>query len=391
MSYNDKYQKDLEKDLNRIYENYSNTSKTVNKSKSFDFSLLKKLREDFNNMAQITKDSKYPLIRYRIKDGRVFVNSDILRKFMSLKDDRIVHNLELIKKTLLWCKDNNLEIPNTSLYIWISDRFPYHTQNLNKFPIFVYSRPEDVDLPIFPDNTFYCLNLKEKYRGKCYDWDQVKTIISENCDEKKLAEKKEYIYFKGTDTTKSKHDIRQKLYKEMIRRTRKSNLPISIYLDAWKNYEPIYKFCNYKFLLNLPGHYPWSNRLKYLLLMNSIIINVNIELVNIEPNYIDKKYITFIDYIVDSKDYIDIIYKYYRCDWKCSSTELEKKLKDLNSNEFENFIQTLKDLYKDYKNNPNKYDKMINQTRKKIDKLNNERVYSYIYKCIKLNSKLIKN
>ena len=309
-----------------------------------------------------------------------------------MKDDRIVHNLELLRKTVEWCKKNNLKIPNTSIYIWISDRFPYHTKNLETFPIYVYSKPVNVDLPIFPDNTFYCFNMNEKYRGRCYDWDEVKTEIIEKCDKKEFIQKKNYMYFKGQDSTNTtSHDIRRKLFNKMLRRTRESQLPIEIYLDAWKNYQPIYKFCDYKFLFNLPGHYPWSNRLKYLLLMNSIIINVNIELINLEPKYIDKKYISFVDYVVNENDYIEILFKNYRVDWKVKTPELDKKIKNLNEKEFQKFIDTLIKIYDEFKKNPKKYEKMISNTRKKIEKLNNERVYSYIYKCIKLNSKYIKN
>ena len=125
--------------------------------------------------------------------------------------------------------------------------------------------------------------------------------------------------------------------------------------------------------------------------MNSIIINVNIELINLEPKYIDKKYISFVDYVVNENDYIEILFKNYRVDWKVKTPELDKKIKNLNEKEFQKFIDTLIKIYDEFKKNPKKYEKMISNTRKKIEKLNNERVYSYIYKCIKLNSKYIKN
>ena len=124
--------------------------------------------------------------------------------------------------------------------------------------------------------------------------------------------------------------------------------------------------------------------------MNSIIINVNIELINIEPYYVDKKYITLIDYVMKPKNYIEIVFKYYRCDWKCETKSLQKKLTILNDLEFDKFLYKLKNIYLDYQKQPSKYEKMVKYSRKRIEKLNNERIYQYIYKCILLNSELIK-
>ena len=47
-----------------------------------------------------------------------------------------------------------------------------------------------------------------------------------------------------------------------------------IYVDD--SYFPLYHFCEYKYLLNLPGHQPWSYRLTKILPMGSLVVDVNV-------------------------------------------------------------------------------------------------------------------
>jgi hypothetical protein len=122
--------------------------------------------------------------------------------------------------------------------------------------------------------------MKKKYEGKCYDWDEVKNIIKKNkyAKLKNFELKKNVIFFKGTATTKKTFKLREDL--EEYARKRKDFLEIK--LDGWQHYEPVENFSKYKFLLNLPGHYHWSNRLKYLFLMKSFVINVNTQSIFIQ-------------------------------------------------------------------------------------------------------------
>jgi hypothetical protein len=153
---------------------------------------------------------------------------------------------------------------------------------------------------------------------------------------------------------------------------------MKIKLDAWANFEYLWNFEKYKILLDLPGIYPWSNRIKFLFLMNSVVVKINIE--TIGDDYYDKSWISFIDYAVDNTDYVNIIVKYYRI------TDGTAKMK--NENEFLKLIKTLKIVYDDINNNPTKYKLMIKKTKKKIEKLTNDRIYQYIYTGIVLNSKI---
>lgn len=235
-------------------------------------------------------------------------------------------------------------------------------------------------MPIFPDSTFSCLNIDKKYTGDCYDWDLTKSIILEEC---KDVPKKKEIYFKGTDTTNLNHNLRRDL---LIYSKKHTDLPLSIKLDAWTDFQRISQFCKYKYLLNLPGRYPWSNRLKYVYLMNSLVINVNVELINIDPPYSDQKYISFIDLIMDESNSIEILYRYYRVDHESSKRH---QAEYLQRREFKEFISKLKLVYTFMEKYPNEYDKIVNKNKQNISKITNDTINEYVYNCIKYNSQVL--
>ena len=326
MPFIDIFQSNLENELIEIYSKYRT---------NFNKNIPLVLKDSFTKSA-FNNEEFFPLLEYVIKDGKVSISDikNVKKHYTDKKDTRYIDNYNIISKTLKWCKKNKLPVPNTTLYIWISDRFPWYVQKLDTFPIWVYARPKNIKMPIFPDNTFECLQLQEKYKGKCYDWDSIKQIVNSECKNNK---KSSIIYFKGTPTTRRVSRIREDL-KEYHK---KFNIPIKILLDAWEVYEPVYKFCEYLYLLNLPGHYPWSNRLKYLFLMDSIVINVNVNTVNIDPEYTDPHYITLIDYIVDNKDYIEILYNYYRVGGKYINKTTKDRIDALQKKEFDLFTKNI--------------------------------------------------
>ena len=89
-------------------------------------------------------------------------------------DDRIYQTLKLIENSLKINKNYKI---NTIMLVWISDRFPWYMNIDKKLPIFVYAKPKNSNFLIFPDNTFYCLQLFKKYNGECNDFDIVKERI----------------------------------------------------------------------------------------------------------------------------------------------------------------------------------------------------------------------
>ncbi len=419
---NDTYQNNLEKDLNKIYNNLKN---------NLDISLLDKLKKE-NEIFLIDSMDKESLIEYYIFDNKVTVDKSHILKYQKYKDARLEQILSLIQKSINYAIKNNLKVPNTTLYIWISDRFPY-IDNIQNFPVYVFARPIDLKLPIFPDNTFECLSLDKKYSEQCNDWDYLKKLIINKCKNKT---KKKELYFKGTPTTLNNSQIREKLeiitlVNDQLTKHGKINdnfynyikyklnkikdksfynyilsnnyqkkyhdLPLNVTLDAWNKYTPIYSLCEYMYLLNLPGHYQWSNRLKYLFLMKSHVININVKLISEE--YTDEKYITFIDYIINKNNYHEIVLKYYRENYNLP-VETNQLYMEKNIDEFNKFIRKLSNIYKKLekertvkissRSTKKKTDK-INQSFDKINQLTNERIYHYIYTGIVRNAELFDN
>ena len=340
---------------------------------------FKKYYKEREHKEAMNISSKYfQFVIITIKDNKV----DIVHEYK--QSELIDHIITLIKKTINYCIDNNKVIPDTKMYFWISDRFPWELGNIiNEYPFYVFASPKHSRCLIFPDNTFECITLDKKYKGKCFDWDHIKKLFAEK--NKEYKEKQKVIYFKGTPTTNKIHRIREILHKYALNRTN-----MLILLDGWNNYTPIMDNSKYLFLLNLPGHYPWSNRFKYLFLTNSVIININVFTQAISKDgWNDDEYYSFIDLIMKpNKDYFDLKFTYYTAG-KSNSIDLQNKAKQMTHNEINNVISKIENIYSNYTKNKTKYDKMIKNYRQKIDKLTNETVYEYIYKCIVYNSKVV--
>ena len=184
-----------------------------------------------------------------------------------------------------------------------------------KFPFWVLAAPRNSNFIIFPETSIQCLDINKKYGSNCNNWDQVSKI----CKSKIVPFNKKLnnVYFKGTNTTKNNSNIREYL---------NINAPknIIVNIDAWNNYETPCSWSKYKFLLNLPGNYTWSNRLKYLFLLKSLVINVETYIVG--DSFKDEPYISFIDLLIDKNDYIPIEHVYYR-DALDKEQKIRKKIK----------------------------------------------------------------
>lgn len=374
----DEYQRRLEKPL---IEFYKNVKKNIDMEKIYN-----DLKKNSNKDSKKYSIYVYQLVKYKIFNNKIYVDKEIRKKYKDKSDNRLEQNLNLIEKTIEYCKKNNLLIPNTTLYIWISDRVPWVSDEINKYdnlPIFVYSKPKDSNFAIFPDNTFECFSIESKYNEKCYEWEIIKNKMIEY--NKIVKNKENKIFFKGTNTTNLNHNIRKNL--EIYA---KSNKNYIIQLDAWNKYIPIYKFADYKILLNLPGRYPWSNRLKYLFLTKSLVININVITIFIDDNniFIDDEWETLIDYILEKNDYINLTLKYYEYNGK--NENVKNKILKMNEREFNKIISKINNIYNDFNINEKKYDKIIKNGYDKVSKLTMDRIYSYIYRAIVENSKIIK-
>ncbi len=276
------------------------------------------------------------------------------------------------------------DIPDTKLYFWVSDRIPWELgEHMEEVPFFVFAKPKDVNNIIFPDNTFECITLNQKYSGTCYDWEQMKALFEKhNC-----PNKRDIIYFKGTPTTKKIHKIRETL--EQYSRRRRDMV---VSLDGWKNYTPMMDISKYRFLLNLPGHYPWSNRFKYLFLTGSVIINISVitESINGDDGWNEDEYHSFIDLIMEpGVDYVDLKFKYYNAGI-VESPALQQKAARMTEEEIKRIIREIDAVCTEFKTNRKKYDDMVASYRRKIDSINNRDIYEYVVHCIRANARLIR-
>ena len=348
---------------------------------------IDKLKENYyKSRTDRNRNNKYPLIKYIIKNQKVSVNVDWNEKnlekedIINEEDKRIEHIYNMITNTIDYALNKNKPIPDTELYIWLSDRVPWYNNIDKRFPIYVFSKPINTHFILFPDNTFNCMTQNAKYSTDCSDWDDTKKNILKKAETIKYDEKKDEIFFKGTLTGQYHTNIRNNLNKSST-----DNKWLSIKLDGWTSYMPMENLCEYKILINLPGHYPWSNRFKYLFLMNSLVINVDVFSVDTENAEFEPEWTTFINLLVEpNKHYLNIIMKYYY------SSDKNEKIKNiqLNYDESQYVLNELKKIYDNSKNNIN-YKQIISNGYKTISKLNNIDIYEYIYDCIIYNSKVI--
>lgn len=84
--------------------------------------------------------------------------------------------------------------------------------------------------------------------------------------------------------------------------------PPKFKIEITTDYNDLSDWCKYKALLNLPGHYPWSNRLKYLLLTDSDIIDVNIKTVDLSNGVAEDEFVSLVNYITPINNQITVNY-----------------------------------------------------------------------------------
>tara|TARA_B110000037_G_scaffold218373_1_gene281246 strand:- start:27 stop:488 length:462 start_codon:yes stop_codon:yes gene_type:complete len=132
------------------------------------------------------------------------------------------------------------------------------------------------------------------------------------------------------------------------------------------NYEPVYNFSSYKYLLDLPGNYEWSNRLPRILLMKRVCFKFT----NTLKEYNEKNIIQFIDlFLRKKKHYINI------------NSVLSEKI-DNNIPIIKKKIKLINKKIIELNNNPKKYKKISSDSFDLVNNINNEHLYIYLYRSI---------
>jgi hypothetical protein len=268
--------------------------------------------------------------------------------------DIVTRNIEELYKI------NNGNLPNFYLPFYVSDTHFYIN---NDIPFFVEAKPKNKKGILYPDQNYYSILIQNKY----ITYDKFKEIIkTKKCSN--IDKKEDIIYFSGANTGSDKHNMRMKL-KNIV--DEKNDEKYDIHIAD--QYIPMYEFCKYKYLLNLPGHQPWSYRMTKILLMDSLVFDIQIKQTYIMNNYKNKneKWVQiYSDFFIAGKDYIDIEYN-----WTENVTKDNDVIKIYNK---------INKLYKYYEKNKDEYIKIAKSARRKANLFNND-ICDKTYKYLMLN------
>jgi hypothetical protein len=378
----------LKKELNEVYSR-------INFNKETYIKLLHSL---------VYKENKNPHNKY--KTNLVIINItnttnntitktkyNIFNKEQIPNDTRITILQKYMLELCKWIDKNHNhkhkhQKIDTCILFWISDRFIYEIKNIDKLiPICLYAAPKNKNYIIIPDSTFSYMDETKRYASNGLDWKQQKKLFettdSNTNTHTDTDTKINKIFFRGADTTSTHHNLRSYI---MQRLEKESNVEFKNVMNyqflTSSNYESVKVFKNYKFNLNLPGHYPWSTRLKYLYLAKTFIINVRVNTIINKSIEIEEHYKSFIDLVVPDSYCINIDMNYYY------STDTNIVYKKENDEECEKVYKKIKDMYYKFKNIDVVNNKKVNEAYNIINSLETEHINEYYYNIILHNQKL---
>jgi hypothetical protein len=265
-------------------------------------------------------------------------------------DNRKILITEAFKKVITLKKH---KIKNTIIPFFISDAYFYHDNNI---PILIEAKPENKKGILFPDASNFLIRVS----NNTYNYNELLKLF----EEKKCmtCEKISKVYFKGANTGASKHNVRKKL--EDFSKNNKN-----YEIEIGSKHIPMFDFCKYKYLLNLPGHQPWSNRFMKVVIMGSLLVNVDLMQSFDGGKTFNGSWITvYHNYFKNKKDYINLTYKW-----------IENKTTDNNVISLYNKINK---LYEYFENHNEKYNKIIKSCTNKALQLNLNVYYYTIYRII---------
>ena len=312
---------------------------------------------------------------------------NIFNKHQIPNDSRIIILQKYMLDLCKWIDINHkTQKIDTCILMWISDRFIYEIENIDKIiPICLYAAPKNKNYIIIPDSTFSYLNEIKRYSTDGLYWKQQKKLFETSTHKTYTDTKINKIFFKGADTTSTNHNLRSYIMQKLEKENDVEFKHIMNYkFLTSSNYESVKVFKNYKFNLNLPGHYPWSTRLKYLYLSKSFIINVRVKTIIDKSNEIDEHYKSFIDLVVPDSYCINIDMNYYYN----SDFNIPNKYKKENDEECEKVYKKIKDIYYKYKNIDVAKNKKVNEAYNIINSLETKHINEYYYNIILHNQKL---
>ncbi len=257
----------------------------------------------------------------------------------------IIKNIKYILSSLK-SRNQSKTLPDMYLPFYISDTHYYHD---NEIPYFIEAKPKNQKGILFPDSNYYSISVKNKH----LNYDEFKDLLKKK-DCTNINKKKPIIFFSGANTGSDKHNIRKKLQNIVLEKNDKRyDIKIS------ETYYPMYYFCNFKYLLNLPGNQPWSYRMTKILLMGSLVIDINMQQTFYNthkkrffpPN--DKWIQIYSEFFKKDEDYVEIDY-----DWKEGHTKNSQVLQIYNQ---------INSIYDHFQQNESQYKKIVDSATEKAN------------------------
>jgi hypothetical protein len=197
-------------------------------------------------------------------------------------------------------------------YVYMGDELP---EKYSQYPIFTFAKKEKENGILIPDWSFI-----NPYTSKISkSWDDLKTEMYEKCPKK--IKYTNVFYFRGRNTSSNtKHNLRKKLYN-----LSKEYSFLDIQLNP-TNEQKISDWCQYKYMLDLPGSSPWSIRFKELFLLRSVVVKINV----------DSNYINFYTKLFEKNvDYLNINFT------KNNFEHVKKELKNIFENVHDKQYKTI--------------------------------------------------
>ena len=286
-------------------------------------------------------------------------------------DNRVFTFVKMITDLDHWCDDNNLILPECAFVIYVADTYAWE-ETAKDLPWFIMAKPINRPGILIPDDSFVTHGLSGDRQNLSTDksvdwmWDQmIKKSKSLSFDNDK-----DELYFKGANTGTFKFSTRDYLSKY------KWDIPITINLG--NKHESMFNWSKYIGLLNLPGNQPWSYRLKYLYLLKSPVVNIDVLLRYAEPDTEKpdtdrlERWIQFFDHLfIPNKDYIQVSQIYY------DNPKLPK-FNELKKESYDRLVNDIKLSYKKIKTD-NMY---AENAYKKISNLSTSRMLQFLYVTI---------
>lgn len=385
--FRDAFQKSIEKNTTDFFHNTYGKGKNILKAKYFMH--MRKLAELSESGSELksTEEDKLRLIWLEIKtlDKGKSVSikahpEKILNGLLAKGDLRVRYGLiGPFLKCFKWASENGLEIPSNldaRIYFWMADKPPWDVTGL---PVFIPSAvPAELDLPLFPDISYFYMQFEKKYTGDGVDYNTIKSLFAQDENENKRP----ILYFKGADTTRHNSDLRRTVVSDMKKHLPTKDLDLEI-TDGFKKFDPLFEDgLHKKYLLDLPGKFPWSVRFKMLFLFNNYptVIKVNERWVANDDSWADPEepWKQWVDTFLPSSAYLSVMHthtqivKIYE-----KNAKIKKDVDIINKNAREDTLEKIASLIKDEAKpeNPHLGHKILNE-------LSTERIYQMMFRLV---------